>query len=56
MTPEEKAYHFLNENKEQFEKENRSSDDIAVAMFIGGCEFGKCEILKKRDLLFKIDK
>ena len=40
MTPEERAWHFLNENKKQYKSEKRTSDEIAVSMFIAGFQIG----------------
>ena len=40
MTPEERAWHFFNENKDQWDSEGRSPDTIAVSMFIAGFQIG----------------
>lgn len=50
MTPEEKGYHVFNENSKQFQTDGKTLDQIGVFMFIAGCEFGKCEIIKEHKL------
>ena len=58
-TPEERALHLANENREQW-KQAQSVDDIidrvAVASFTAGCEYGKCELREIVKKTFKPDK